>query len=219
MNNSHPHPRRLPPVLLALYAVAWTLCAINPLYPSDWLLENVLVILFVPLVIWHYRRAPATELAYVTLFVFFCLHSLGSHYTYAEVPYDRWWQALTGDTFNTLVGWERNHYDRLVHFSYGLLTTPLWVEILRRALPDIRGFWRWFIPLTFMMSHSLAYELIEWIAALLFGGDLGEAYLGTQGDVWDAHWDMLLATLGSAVTLAMLAAGGRLDGVPPTNRH
>ena len=206
MNPAH----RLPLVLLALYAVVWTLCAIEPLYPSDWLLENVLVFLFVPAAILAHHRHPFSSLAATCLFLFFCLHSLGSHYTYAEVPYDRWWQALTGSTLNELLGFERNHYDRLVHFAYGLLTTPVWVEILRRALPDVRGLWRWLIPLTFMMSHSLVYELIEWIAALLFGGDLGEAYLGTQGDVWDAHWDMLLASAGSALTLALLAANRRL---------
>lgn len=206
----------LPPLLLAIYAVVWVLCAINPLYPADWAVENVLVFIFIPIVVVHSRRAPLSHLAYVTLFAFFCLHSLGSHYTYAEVPYDRWWQSLTGSTVNELMGWHRNHYDRLVHFCYGLLTTVTWVELLQRALPGMRGFWRWLIPLTFMMSHSLLYELIEWLAVLVVGGELGEAYLGTQGDIWDAHWDMLLATLGSVVTLAWLAASGRLpDHAPP----
>lgn len=199
-----PPRSRLPLILLGLYAIVWTLCAIDPLFPSDWLLENVLVFVFVPVVILQYRRGGASDFAYVCLFLFFSLHSLGSHYTYAEVPYDRWWQALTGQTFNDLMGWQRNHYDRLVHFCYGLLCTPVWSEILWRAAPDVRGFWRWLIPLTFMMSHSLMYELIEWAAAVLFGGDLGAAYLGLQGDVWDAQQDMLLASAGSAVMLALM---------------
>ncbi len=207
MNATH----RLPLALLGVYTVVWILCAIQPLYPSDWLLENVLVALFVPLIIWHYRKARASDFAYVALFTFMCMHTLGSHYTYAEVPYDQWWQSLTGSTFNSLLGWERNHYDRLVHFSYGLLTTPVWVEILQRGLPGLRGFWRWLIPFTFIMSHSMLYELIEWLAAVQFGGELGQAYLGTQGDIWDAHWDMLLATLGSAVTLVYMARSGRLE--------
>lgn len=208
----------LPLALLALYVVVWTLCAIKPLYPSDWLLENVLVFVFVPVVVIHYfRGARLSNTAYVTLFIFLSLHSLGSHYTYAEVPYDDWWYALTGSTLNDTMGWSRNHYDRLVHFSYGLLTTPIWVEILRRALPDMRSFWRWLIPLTFMMSHSLMYELIEWAAAMQFGGELGEAYLGTQGDNWDAQQDMMLASLGSVICLALLAAAGRL-GDPPLSR-
>ena len=210
MNGNHRHT--LPLTLLALYAIVWILCAINPLYPSDWLLENVLVVIFVPIIVWHYRKTPATHFAYVALFLFMCLHTLGSHYTYAEVPYDNWWQTLTGGTFNDLVGWQRNNYDRVVHFGYGLLTTPIWVEILRRGIAGMRGFWLWLIPLTFMMSHSMLYELIEWLAAVQVGGELGQAYLGTQGDIWDAHWDMLLASVGSVVTIVYMRVTGRLDG-------
>jgi putative membrane protein len=197
--------RRVPLILLALYGLVWSACAIRPLYPADWLLENVLVFVFVPLIAWHGARSPVSNRAYVALFVFFCLHAVGSHYTYAEVPYDRWWQTLTGASLNELLGFRRNHYDRLVHFAYGLLVTPIWLEILRRGVPGLRGIWLWLLPLSFMMSHSMAYELVEWAAALTFGGDLGQAYLGTQGDVWDAHWDMFLATLGSALTLAAIA--------------
>lgn len=202
--------QRLPLLLLAVYAVVWTLGAIAPLYPSDWLLENVLVFIAVPILVLYHRHAPLADDTCIFLFLFFCLHTLGSHYTYAEVPYDAWWQALTGDTLSAVTGWERNHYDRLVHFAYGLLVTPLWTEILQRQVPVLRGHWRWLLPLTFMMSHSLLYELIEWAAALLFGGDLGEAYLGTQGDVWDAQQDMALASAGTLVALALLAARGRL---------
>jgi putative membrane protein len=197
--------RRVPWVLLVLYGLVWLACAIQPRYPADWLLENVLVFVFVPLIVWQGARAPVSNGAYAALFVFFCLHAVGSHYTYAEVPYDRWWQTLTGDSLNELLGFRRNHYDRLVHFAYGLLVTPIWFEILQRGVPGVRGIWRGLLPLSFIMSHSMAYELIEWAAALCFGGDLGQAYLGTQGDVWDAHWDMFLATAGSMLSLAAIA--------------
>lgn len=90
-----------------------------------------------------------------------------------------------------------NHFDRVVHFGYGLLVGPAAVELIRCAV-DPRGLWRWLLPWTFLCSHSLIYELIEWGAATLFGGDLGVAYLGTQGDVWDAQKDMALAALGAA---------------------
>lgn len=210
--------QKLPPLLLAIYAVVWSVCAIDPWFPADWLVENILVFIFVPVVIHHYRVAPLSNLAYVTLFLFFCLHSVGSHYTYAQVPYDSWWRALSGSTFNELMGWERNHYDRLVHFAYGLLTTVTWTELLLRRVRGIEGFWRWLLPWAFVVAHGEIYELIEWIAAVVFGGDLGDAYLGTQGDIWDAHKDMLLAALGSAITIAWLSATGRLeprgDGAP-----
>jgi len=207
--------QKLPHVLLALYVVVWGLCAINPVYPSDWLLENVLVFVFVPVTIWHYRVARVSDLAYVTLFIFFCLHSLGSHYTYAEVPYNHWWQALTGQTFNELMGWQRNHYDRLVHFCYGLLTTVIWAEILLRNVRISSTAWRWIVPFAFVSAHGMYYELVEWLAVDLFGGDLGVAYLGTQGDIWDAHKDMLLATIGCAITLTWMQASGRLQAIRP----
>ena len=203
---------RLPPLLFCAYGVVWVLCAIEPRYPSDWLLENVLVFAFVPVIAWHWRRAPVSTGAYVALFLFMCLHSLGSHYTYAEVPYDSWWRALTGHAFNELVGWQRNNYDRVVHFGYGLLTTPVWREILLRHVRIEGAAWRFIVPLTFMMSHGMLYELVEWLAAEQFGGGLGEAYLGTQGDNWDAHKDMALATLGSVLALGVFAWHERRGG-------
>jgi putative membrane protein len=128
------------------------------------------------------------------------LHAVGAHYTYSEVPYDRWAEALTGHSLNGALGLQRNHYDRLVHFSYGLLVTPAAIEVLDAYSPQ-RGVWRWLLPFSFMLSHSVAYELIEWAAAEGFGGQLGQAYLGTQGDDWDAQKDMLLAAIGAAIAV------------------
>ena len=132
------------------------------------------------------------------------LHEIGAHYTYSGVPYDRWWQELFGTTMHELLGWQRNQFDRLVHFTYGLtITLPAFELISARMAP--RGAWRYVLAATFMMSHSLIYELIEWGAAILFGGELGTAYLGTQGDAWDAQKDMALAALGTSVTTVSIA--------------
>jgi putative membrane protein len=137
-----------------------------------------------------------------------CLHQVGAHYSYAEVPYDRWFEALTGTTFNSLVGWERNNFDRVVHFSYGLLLAyPIREVFLRVA--DVRGFWGYFLPLDLTMSTSMLFELIEWGAAEVFGGGLGQAYLGTQGDLWDAHKDMALASLGALAAMLVTYAINR----------
>ncbi len=95
-----------------------------------------------------------------------------------------------------LVGWERNNFDRVVHFTYGLLLAYPMREVFLRVA-NVRGFWGYFLPLDLTMSTSMLFELIEWAAAEVFGGDLGQAYLGTQGDVWDAHKDMALASLGA----------------------
>ena len=137
--------------------------------------------------------------------MFLCLHEIGAHYTYAEVPYDAAFKSLTGTSLNELMGWERNHFDRLVHFLYGLLLAyPIREVFLRIA--NVRGFWGYFLPLDVTMSTSMIFELFEWGAAEFFGGELGMAYLGTQGDVWDAHKDMALASIGAllAMTVAVL---------------
>jgi putative membrane protein len=187
------------------YAILWTAMAFSPLDRGDWVLENLLVWIFVALLASTYRVFPLSRVSYTLIFVFMCLHTVGSHYTYAEVPYDRWWQDLTGTSLNVLLGWERNNFDRIVHFCYGLLLTYPMREVFLR-IADARGFWGYFLPLDVMMSTSMLYEVIEWFVAELVGGDLGMAYLGTQGDVWDAHKDMALASLGALIAMAVAAA-------------
>jgi len=198
-------------VLLLLYAVLWVALAIDPHDRADWALENALVLAF-GLGMWAaHRQFVFSRVSYTLIFAFLCLHAVGAHYTYAEVPYNAWWQALTGDSFNSMFGWERNHYDRLVHFSYGLLLAYPIREIFLRVA-EVRGFWGYFLPLDFTLSTSAMFEMFEWAAAEVFGGDLGVAYLGTQGDVWDAHKDMGLAALGAVVAmLVTLAINRRLQ--------
>lgn len=191
---------RYPLLLLALFLAWWLILAIAPVYRQDWLLENLLVFIAIPLLVLTHGRLRLTNTAYTLLFVFFVLHELGAHYTYSEVPYDSWAQALSGHTLSEVLGLERNHYDRLVHFLYGLLITPAAIELLDARAPQ-RGIWRWLVPLLFMVSHSTVYELVEWGAAEVFGGDLGQAYLGTQGDVWDGQKDSALAALGALVSV------------------
>lgn len=113
-------------------------------------------------------------------------------------------RAVTGSTFNEWIGWKRNNFDRVVHFSYGLLLAYPVRELFLRVA-GVRGFWGYFLPLDLTMSTSMLYELIEWAAAEVFGGELGAAYLGTQGDVWDAHKDMALASLGALISMSVVA--------------
>ncbi|MEQ1800971.1 MAG: DUF2238 domain-containing protein [Gammaproteobacteria bacterium] len=204
----HPGPSQTPSSttprwLLAAYLCIWAGLAIAPRYRADWLLENIIVFIALPLFIRGARSRPLSDASYGCLFVFLVLHTIGAHYTYSEVPYDAWFRALTGESLNGALGWERNHYDRLVHFSYGLLLLPASVELFDRVAPP-RGLWRSLLPVLFIMSHSAIYELIEWGAAAAFGGELGQAYLGTQGDVWDAQKDTALATLGAVAAMAVI---------------
>ena len=197
--------RKYRAILALLFAVFWGVLAIHPWHLTDWLLENGLVLVAVIVLVLFRRRLMLSRLSYTLIFIFMCLHIVGAHYTYSEVPYDVWCRELTGRSFNSLVGWQRNNFDRVVHFCYGLLLAyPIREVFLRVA--DVRGFWGYFLPLDLTMSTSMLYELIEWGASLAFGGELGQAYLGTQGDVWDSHKDMALASLGALTSMCVTAA-------------
>lgn len=200
MFNSMKNHRPYALALLSLLLLLGIVLGIHPHYRQDWLLENILTGIFVGFLVATYRSMPLSRLSYTTIFIFLCLHEIGAHYTYSEVPYDRWLQDLFGLSMNKLFGWDRNNFDRIVHFSYGLLLAYPVREIFLRVA-NVRGFWGYFLPLDVTMSTSLLYELIEWAAAIGFGGELGAAYLGMQGDVWDAQKDMALASLGAAVTM------------------
>lgn len=199
-----PHRRYLL-VLAVLFGLWWTALAIHPWHRSPWLLENVLAVMAAGLLAGYHHRLLFSRVSYTLIFVFMCLHQVGAHYSYAEVPYDVWFQNVTGRTFNSLVGWQRNNFDRVVHFAYGLLLAYPVREIFLRVV-NVRGFWGYFLPLDLTMSSSMLFELLEWAAAALFGGGLGQTYLGTQGDEWDAHKDMALASLGALVAMGITAA-------------
>lgn len=189
----------------AAYVVLWAALAIHPVDRGTWLMENALVVALVG-TIWLIRHQfRFSNAALLLILLFLTLHTVGSHYTYSEVPYDAWWKSLTGHTLNSHFGWERNHYDRLVHFSYGLLLVYPIREFFLRVV-EVRGFWGYFLPLDVTLSTSALYELIEWGAATWFGGDLGMNFLGTQGDVWDSHKDMALAALGALIAMLITAA-------------
>ena len=197
--------RRFLLVLATLLAIQFVVLGISPHNRSDWMLENALVVVFIGAMVASYRKLTLSRISYFLIFLFLSLHLVGAHYTYSEVPYDAWFASLTGHSFNELVGWERNNFDRVVHFAYGILLAYPIREVFLRVV-RLRGFWGYLFPLDIAMSTSLLYELIEWGASVVFGGELGQAYLGTQGDIWDAHKDMALASLGALI--AMLITGG-----------
>lgn len=209
--SAQPHAPDLgyPALLLAIFCVLFVVLGLTPDYRQDWLLENLLVLVAVPVLAVTSRKLRFSNLSYTCLFVFLCLHEIGAHYTYSLVPYDAWSVSLTGHSLDGLLGFERNQYDRLIHFLYGLLITPLAAELFGHfgRYPRV---WAALFPLLFVASHSVIYELVEWGAAVVFGGELGQAYLGTQGDIWDAQKDMALALLGSALSVMALGLAGRL---------
>jgi putative membrane protein len=182
--------RRFLQLLCAIYAALWILAAIHPVDRQDWFLENLLVFAFVPLLIFNYRAMALSDAAWLLTFLFLCLHAMGAHYTYAEAPFGYWLRDLSGAT--------RNHFDRIVHFSFGLLLTYPTAEVMARTL-RLRGHWAPWLPAALVVGASGLFEIIEAVIAWLVSPELGTAYLGTQGDVWDAQKDMALAILGSLI--------------------
>jgi len=188
--------RRLLQVLFAGFMIIWIVSSVNPVDRSDWFIENLLVFVLIPLLIFTYRLLPLSDATYALLFVFLVMHAAGAHYRYADVPLGYWMQ----ETFHL----SRNHFDRIVHLSFGLLLTYPASEILRRIV-KLRGFWAAVLPPVLIVSLSGFFEIVESIVASVVEPDLGAMYLGIQGDVWDAQKDMALAIIGSVMP-AIIAA-------------
>ena len=175
--------------LFIAYLVIWALLAINPVYREDWLLENILVFAGVPFILWLDRRTPLSNLSYTLIFLFMVLHTYGSHYTYSETP--------AGRMVSDWLGLERNHYDRFVHFLWGfLLTIPLF-EVFRKKVSRKRLVLDFIFAGSILLTLGVAYEFMEWAAAIVVAPEAGTAFLGTQGDIWDAQKDLLMNVVGT----------------------
>ncbi len=164
--------------LFFLFVAWWAFWAYQPKYFSDWALENVLTVLFLAILILTRNAFRLSSVSYTVLFVFLLLHTIGGHYTYAEVPYEEW-TAVFSFSINDIFGFTRNHFDRLVHFLFGFLFAYPMREFFMR-IASTQGAWNYYLPVELVMSGSMLFELFEWMAAEVFGGDLGMAYLGTQ---------------------------------------
>ncbi len=195
--------RRYLLVLAGLFALVWALLSIAPLDRPAWVIQNIAILAAVLALALTRRRFQFSRGAYTCIFAYLCLAEIASHYTYSRTPYDAWFAALTGRSLDELLGWERNNFDRIVHFAYGFLLVFPTREVFLRVV-RVRGFWGYALPVDLIMSTSMLFELIEWSTAVLFAG--GEpTYVGTQGDVWDAQKDMALASLGALLAMCIAA--------------
>lgn len=186
--------------LVLWYAVAWTALAISPVDRSDWALENILAVISVLALIVMYRKAPLSDLSYVLITIFLTLHAVGAHYTYSEVPVGFWLK----DAFDL----NRNHFDRIVHFSFGLLLAyPIREMMIRRA--GVRDPWSYVVTITMVQACSDIFEILEAVVAQIVAPELGNAYLGTQGDQWDAQKDMTAALSGVVIASVIMVAATR----------
>jgi putative membrane protein len=185
--------------LSALFGLEFVLLGLRPHDRADWALENGLVVPFVALLLWRGMLRPLSRRSYALIFAFLALHEIGSHYTYSLVPYQAWCHSLTGHD-PVPAAWQRNHFDRAVHLGFGLLLANPLREVAGR-LVQARPAIHTALSGLLMLSLSASYELIEWLAAESVGRDLGIAYVGAQGDVWDAQKDTALAFLGTGLSL------------------
>ena len=183
-----------------IFVGCWVALAIAPRDRSDWLLENLLVFLVVGSLVATWRAFPLSNLSYLLITIFLTLHAVGAHYTYEH--------AAPGYWLKDWLGLKRNHFDRIVHFAFGLLLTyPLW-EALRRVVKTNR-FLTYFLPFSIVLAASSFFEKLEFMVAQIVSPELGAAYLGTQGDVWDAQKDMTAAMLGALLCLLVVATTRR----------
>ena len=188
---------KYPIILLCIYIPIWIILAINPLHAYEWILENILTIIFVPLLIITYKKFRFSNISYTCIFLFMVMHAFGSHYTYSEVP--------LGFLLQNIFDFSRNHFDRIAHFAFGLLFAyPMRELFIRLAL--IKKSWSYYLPVMLSLALGALYEILEWIVVIsapLVSIDTSAGYLGTQGDVWDAQKDILLAGLGAAAAMTI----------------
>ena len=192
-----------PVYCLTVYLIFWALLAINPVNRVDWFLENILPFIFVPLLVLAYKRFRFSNTSYTLIAIFLMLHAIGSHYTYSQTPF-----------FSELFGHrlQRDHYDRVIHFTFGFfIVYPLREFIVRKAM--LEGWWSYCLPWAVIVSFSALYELMEWGVASIVAANYANAWLGIQGDEWDAHKDMLLATTGALIALLIAFFRSKLNPV------
>lgn len=189
------------------FATAWIALGIQPWDRAAWLLENVLTAVVVPTAILTYRRFRVSDRAYIQATAFILLHTVGSHYTYSRTPVGEWIR----DTLDH----SRNHYDRVVHFAFGLLMLAVCREVFFRPPTQLPLRRRLGLSIASVVAMGAAYEVLEWWTAVVVDPDAGAAFLGTQGDEWDAQKDMLCSAVGASLAALLDAFLQRapIDGV------
>lgn len=194
------------PIIVSTIAVfiVMMLASIEPLEWSSYLLHQLGTLLFLALMLlaYHYRYISSRSYTFASLFLI--IHIIGARYLYSYVPYDDWIEQLVGVRLGELFGWQRNMYDRLVHFSYGLLLFSAMFESAKSSFAIHSTKRLIVLALMMNMSSSLLYELIEWSIAMTLSPEAAEAYNGQQGDVWDAHKDMAIALLGGLIAASFV---------------
>lgn len=189
--------RWFPHTLAVGYAVFWAVLAVSPVSREIWFVENLPAVAIFLFLVLTFRSFRFSSLAYALMAFWLFWHTFGGHYTFALAPFG---------FFTELFGFTRNNFDRVAHFAVGLYAFPLAEVLRRKALARSWAFW--LLPLAVIMAVAAGYEIIEWLFAVMAGGDAGPAFLGSQGDPWDAQKDMLADTLGALAALLLFRLAG-----------
>lgn len=185
---------------LGLVLFAIIIASIQPLELSSYLLHQIGTVLMLIALFICLKNIGLNYFSFVFYLLFLLIHIVGAHYLYSYVPYNDWLIQLFNFDLNQTFGWSRNMYDRLVHLASGLLLYPVFYRLFQVWLPTLKPFTLFLLVIQFVMATSLIYEWIEWSIAMGLSSEEAENYNGQQGDIWDAHMDMLLATLGAMLS-------------------
>ena len=187
-------------VLAIICALVWIITAIHPVDRQAWVLENILVVIFIAALAFTHRRLQLSNSSYLFIVLFLLLHMVGAHYTYAKMPLGLW----AKDFF----GFSRNHFDRVAHFGFGfVLAFPVRELLLRFS--GIRRGWSFWIAAGVILAVSGFFEILESIVAEIVAPGKGVDWLGGQGDEWDAQNDMLSAFLGALLMMGIISSSER----------
>lgn len=181
--------------LLLWYTVFFALMGIHPVDPRSWALASILPVLFVGVLAGTYRRFAFSSASYVLMTLFLTLHAIGSHYTYAQVPFGLWLEGM--------LDMPRNHFDRIVHFCFGLFFAYPLYELMGK-LKQLSVWLRAYMIFMTLMALAGLWEILESWVARIVRPELGSAFLGAQGDFWDAQKDMAATLYGVLICLAIV---------------
>lgn len=185
---------------LAALGFAILIASIHPLEFPSYLLHQIGTVLMLVALFICQKKIGLSYPTFLLYILFLVIHVIGAHYLYSYVPYNDWIKSIFHFDLNQSMGWSRNMYDRLVHFVYGLFLYPFFYRLFQVWLPSLKPKTLFILVIQFVMASSLFYEWIEWWIAIGLSPEEAENYNGQQGDLWDAHKDMFLATIGSIIT-------------------
>jgi putative membrane protein len=191
-------------LVLVAFLLFWAASCINVPYPKYFWLQHVPTVAVIAGLAYFQNRVTISRLSFTLFMAFMAIHVVGARYLYSYVPYDAWSERLFGVGITYQFGFRRNHYDRLVHFCFGLLlVVPAWR--FSRRIVGLGAKWSVAFAMMAIVSAGAIYEICEWLAAMIMAPDWAESYNGQQGDIWDAQWDMALASCGALIGLTFIA--------------